>query len=243
MLRYSVDDAREAVALSSNHTEVLRRLGLRPAGGNHRVLKEFLRAHGIGTQHFNPDVARGANFRDRAVRPLDEVLVEGSTYSRAALKRRLFSAGLKERRCEMCGQGERWRGEVLALVLDHANGVPDDNRLENLRILCPNCNATLPTHCGRNNVTRPMLSCARCGERFRARRRSQRYCSSYCGSRAPKPGSRPDLRRVERPPYPELLAMISADGYEATGRRFGVSGSAVRKWRMAYERERDDDAP
>lgn len=239
MPRYSEQEARAAVAVSLNYSETLRRLGLRPAGGNHRVLKAFLAERGISTEHIDPDAGRGANFRSRGSRPLAEILVAGSTYSRSSLKRRLFAEGLKQRRCELCGQGEYWNGGLMALVLDHVNGDPEDNRLENLRIVCPNCNATLDTHCGRKNESLPDLDCARCGERFRARRRGQRYCSAYCGSRGSRKGPRPDLRRVERPPYDELVAMLAADGYEATGRRFGVSGNAVRKWRLNYEREAD----
>jgi hypothetical protein len=39
----------------------------------------------------------------------------------------------------------------MSLIIDHINGVGDDNRLENLQIVCPNCAATLDTHCGRKN--------------------------------------------------------------------------------------------
>lgn len=66
-----------------------------------------------------------------------------SAYSRGRLKQRLFEEGLKERHCELCGQDESWRGRSMSLVLDHINGIPDDNRLANLRIVCPNCAATL----------------------------------------------------------------------------------------------------
>lgn len=76
------------------------------------------------------------------------VLCEHSTCNRLHLKRRLYKEGLKQRRCELCGQNEVWRGRAMALILDHVNGVHDDNRLQNLRIVCPNCNATLDTHCG-----------------------------------------------------------------------------------------------
>lgn len=205
-------------------------------------MKAFLAERGIETDHFDPDIGRGENFRRRESRPLDEILVKGSTYSRKSLKRRLFAEGLKQRRCELCGQGEYWNGGLMALVLDHVNGDAEDNRLENLRVLCPNCNATLDTHCGRNNESLPQLACPRCNAVFRARRRGQRYCSSFCGSQASRKGPRPDLRRVERPPYDDLIAMLAADGYEATGRRFGVSGNAVRKWRLAYEREEAERA-
>lgn len=76
-----------------------------------------------------------------------ELLVENSTTSRGAIKRNLYKEGLKERKCELCGQGEEWNGKKMSLILDHINGINNDNRLENLRIVCPNCNATLDTHC------------------------------------------------------------------------------------------------
>ena len=66
------------------------------------------------------------------------------------LKKRLYIEGLKKRECELCGQGEEWKGKKMSLILDHINGVHDDNRLINLRIVCPNCNATLETHAGKN---------------------------------------------------------------------------------------------
>ncbi len=97
------------------------------------------------------------------------MLVAGSTYQRSQLKERLYAAGLKTRLCELCGQGEDWRGRRMSLILDHINGVADDNRLENLQIVCPNCAATLDTHCGRAN-RHPVegRACLRCGELFRA---------------------------------------------------------------------------
>jgi ribosomal protein S27AE len=72
------------------------------------------------------------------------------------LKERLFNEGLKDRQCEQCGQGELWRGRSMSLILDHINGIPDDNRIENLQIVCPNCAATLDTHCGRKTVAAPL---------------------------------------------------------------------------------------
>jgi hypothetical protein len=172
-----------------------------------------------------------------APRPLEEILVERSSFSRGHLKRRLYAEGLKQPRCELCGQGEMWRGRQMALILDHVNGVGDDHRLENLRIVCPNCAATLDTHCGRNlSNVRP---CLVCGTMFKASNRQQRHCSQRCGglSEASR-RAQTALRRVERPPYEQLLAEIAADGWSATGRRYGVSDNAVRKWVRQYESER-----
>jgi hypothetical protein len=175
--------------------------------------------------------------------PLAEVLVENSTYSRGTLKRRLYSDGLKERRCELCGQDENWYGERMALILDHVNGVANDNRLENLQIVCANCAATLATHCGRNNANLGPRECARCGEAFHPGGAAQRHCSFDCGIHSPGPRDpRPERRKVERPPYDQLIAEIEATSYVAVGRKYGVSDNAVRKWIRWYERERLDDA-
>jgi hypothetical protein len=170
------------------------------------------------------------------------VLVEDSTYSRGSLKRRLFSEGIKARCCELCGQGELWRGRPLALILDHVNGVANDNRLENLQIVCPNCAATLDTHCGRN--MNRMRVCATCGIEFKAGHRAQRWCSPRCAQLG-EPGrvGHLKMRRVERPPYEQLVAEVRAEGFSAVGRRYGVSDNAIRKWIRRYERELSCDPP
>jgi hypothetical protein len=161
------------------------------------------------------------------------------------LKRRLYEAGLKERRCELCGQGEEWRGRRMSLILDHINGVRDDNRLENLRIICPNCAATLETHCGKK--AHPRLTdrrCRGCGKSFRPTYVANRYCSPTCfherqrarGARM-KGVPRPHLRKVERPPFEQLLREIEQTSYLAVARNYGVSDNAIRKWVRQYQRE------
>jgi hypothetical protein len=227
---------RAAVAASSSYAEVLRRLGLRAAGGNHRTVRKYVEdIWRIPTDHFEQHAALAAMPR-RAV-PLEEVLVEGSTYHRGHLKRRLLAEGIKRPVCEMCGQGEVWRGRRMALVLDHINGTHDDHRLENLRILCPNCNATLDTHCGRHKTRRHHdRPCPVCAAVFRPTTGGQRYCSASCAGRGER-NRRAQLarRRAERPAYEQLISEIETLGYAAVGRRYGVSDNAIRKWRRAYE--------
>jgi hypothetical protein len=239
---YSEDEARVAVAESRSYSEVLRRLGMRAAGGNHALLKKWVNEiWRIPTEHFDGGASarRGPSVRAKS---LAEVLVRNSTYSRRTLKRRLFEEGLKERRCELCGQEELWRGRRMALIIDHINGVPDDNRLENLQIVCPNCAATLDTHCGRKNrMERPIRRCKRCDKEFVAKYRGHRYCSQECGLRRDRSELRgipnPDISKVERPPREQLLAEIEATSYLAVGRKYGVSDNAVRKWVRFYEHE------
>lgn len=242
-IRYSEEELRAAVAAGRSVSEALRNLGMCSTGNNRLTFRRYVDEWGIDTSHFDPEAARRAALRRRPSVPLTEVMVENSTYSRRSLKRRLYAEGLKQRRCEICGQGEIWNGRPMSLILDHINGTRDDHRLENLRVVCPNCAATLDTHCGRKNrLPREPRDCLRCGKEFLPKDPRQRYCSAYCGCRWDRRGQpRPGARKVDRPPYERLLAEIEATSYLAVGRRYGVSDNAVRKWVRAYERERGID--
>jgi hypothetical protein len=244
--RYSDEEARAAIAASRSFSEALRRLGMRPAGGNHRTLRLLAERLAVPTDHFDPHAAQREVLRvvSRPI-PLDRILVRGSTYNRQDLKRRLYAEGLKQRACELCGQGELWRGQRMSLILDHINGEATDNRLENLRIVCPNCAATLDTHCGKA-LRRPRTAraCHGCGVLFVAESHAQRYCSHACFARAQAGVPQPHRRVVDRPPLAQLLAEIEASSWSAVGRRYGVSDNAVRKWVRQYERQRSPpDAP
>lgn len=236
--RYTEDEARRAIADARSWSEALRRLGMCHSGGAHEILKKYAALWNIPTDHFDPYAAvRGSGLQRR--QPLEEILVERSTFSRNHLKDRLYKAGLKRPVCELCGIGELWQGRVMGMILDHVNGIADDNRLENLRIVCPNCAATLDTHCARKRrLVRVDQECARCGEPFRPKYKDQRYCSRECGTRWDRSGvARPSARRVDRPPYGQLVREVRVIGYSATGRRYGVTDNAIRKWLRQYERE------
>ena len=231
---YTRAEAEAAIRASYSWSEALRRLGRCPTGGAHPTLKRYAEKWGIATDHFDPSVGRIQSGLRRRI-PLEEVLVERSTFSRSNLKRRLYEAGLKERRCELCGQDEIWNGRRMSLIIDHVNGVRDDNRLENLRIVCPNCAATLDTHCGRN-VPRER-NCKRCGRVFEPRAGDRYFCSLSCAKQGANKGiAHPSRRKVERPSLAQLQKDLREMSFCAVGRKYGVSDNAVRKWLVWYER-------
>ncbi len=137
----------------------------------------------------------------------------------------------------------------MSLILDHVNGIPDDNRIENLRIVCPNCAATLDTHCGcKNRMPPPIRSCKRCGREFTAKYQQHAYCSRQCGSRwdrsalRGKPKPKPNTLKARRPSYEQLMEEIETLGYVAVGCKYGVSDNAVRKWVRFYRRQMEREA-
>jgi hypothetical protein len=149
--RMPSDEFRELMARSESLSAILRHFGLEHKGHNHHTLKARLAAEGIDFGHIDPrPEAVMVRFNRRAVPPLEAVLVENSSYGRHHLKRRLLQSGILKSECAVCGLGPVWMGQPLVMVLDHINGVANDNRLENLRMLCPNCNSQTATYCARN---------------------------------------------------------------------------------------------
>jgi 5-methylcytosine-specific restriction endonuclease McrA len=142
---------RQAVQKSKSIRQVLRRLNLRMAGGNYAQIKKYLKFYRIDTKHFT---GQGWNKGMRGIgKPLiklEDILVRNSDFQSFKLKKRLFLAKLKPQHCEFCGWKRKSKDGRLPLELDHINGDSRDNRLRNLRILCPNCHSLQPTHRGRN---------------------------------------------------------------------------------------------
>jgi hypothetical protein len=143
------EEIAAALAQSRSLAGVLRSLGVR-LGGNQQRLRVRIEQVGLDTSHLvGAGWRRGSTDPVVPAKPIEQVLVKGKRTHTNDLKLRLLREGLKKRACEGCGL-DRWMGKPIPLELEHVNGRRDDNRLRNLKLLCPNCHALTPTYRGRN---------------------------------------------------------------------------------------------
>lgn len=152
VLKLSEKEFRDLVSISDSILEVKLKLGYSSSsGGAAEDVKNRIAQLSIDTSHFT----MGKNTRKYLGNPkyeLQQILVENSTYlNRSMLKKRLVSSGLMEYKCIECDNVGIWNGKKLSLQLDHINGIPNDNRIENLRILCPNCHSQTETYSGKSS--------------------------------------------------------------------------------------------
>lgn len=148
--KWTNEQLAHTVKVVFSYRQVLKRLGLRGAGGNYDLIKRTIKEQKLDISHFK---GKGWNTGMRGIGkpriPLESILVVGSSFQSFKLKNRLFAANLKPMSCEECGWSRKTDDGYLPLELDHINGDRHDNRLENLRVLCPNCHSLKSTHKGR----------------------------------------------------------------------------------------------
>ena len=202
---------------SSTYREVLHEFERNESGASYKTLHRRLKEWNINTSHFlSRSEIMKLNYDTGTIfiKKTNDELFEINNISRATIKNRIVAENLIEYKCKFCGNDGFWNGIKISLILDHINGVNNDNHLENLRFLCPNCNATLETHCKGASalILKPIKI-----RKISPPRLSQRKVK-------------------ERPSLDELNEMLKTMSYRAIGRKYGVSDNAIRRWINLYHK-------
>lgn len=150
----SPEELRRAVSIGDSYAQVARLLGWGNSSWVQGRVKKLIQEAQLDTGHFlGRSAMRGLNGNGRPAQSWETLLVRGRPTTTSRLRERLLEAGLLLPECVSCA-GVEWQGRPIPLELDHINGDRTDNRLENLRLLCPNCHAQTDTYRGRN-IGRP----------------------------------------------------------------------------------------
>ena len=142
-------------------------------------------------------------------------------------KFKLIQSHKLENKCAVCGLGSEWQGKELILVLDYINGIQTDNRVSNLRLLCPNCNSQQYNPIIKDKLMKksnPKRPCKRCGMPSSINTKSGlcKKCSSIM------------LRKKEWPSTEQLEEDLKKLSWRAAGRKYNVSDNTVRRWAEQY---------
>ena len=183
---YQKDKLEQIVSESYSFAEALRKIGLRDVGSNFKTIKKYVEEYNIDTSHFRGQTwNKGMGNTDYAAyNKLENILKENTNFKSDTLKYRLVKEGLKQWKCEKCGNEGVWEGKELVLELHHINGNHYDNRLENLQILCPNCHSQTDNFRNKNSTkaVKPkkrvlyIRKCDYCGKEFRSNKKNKRFC-------------------------------------------------------------------
>lgn len=219
----SDEQFREIVESSISYAEVMRKLGYTANRGNsYSGVKEKIKSLNIDTSHFK---GQSHGTSDTTRYSLEEILVKDSPYTNmTSLKKRILDNNLLDYKCAICGITE-WNNKPLVLQLDHINGDNRDNRLENLRLLCPNCHSQTETFCRKNVVEKEPKKyyCERCGAEITRGAKLCKECSSVSSRKV-----------LERPSSEDLLSLLLSNTFVEVGQMYGVSDNTIRGWCREY---------
>lgn len=229
---------REAVETTTSYADAIRHLNKEPNGGNYRWLKVHIKRLGLSTDHFlSRSEISAKGHRDHPREPIykisheDLFSKESTCYSTKTIKKRLVKSQAITYECSVC-KIKDWQEKAISLHLDHINGDPLDHRIENLRLLCPNCHSQTNTYCSRNRkgkVPAPPTLCRECQSPISRGAIKCRGCRSKPKQLAEKI---PIIRKTKivYPPTEQLVELCKEHGFCEIGRRLGVSDNAIRRY-------------
>lgn len=223
--KYKPEDVEKIVQNCTSMKQLAEQLGYSKNGGTSRkTISKYCEYYNISLEHFIN------SSKEIIKRNPENIFIKNSTATQATLRRWYEKGNYTEYKCSICGQEPFWNGKELTLTLDHINGDNTDDRLENLRWVCPNCDRQLDTFCSKNmnydirKHKKQISYCKMCGKEISL---NATYCNRCRGLQD---------RTVERPSTEDLKQILlnNNGNFTAVGRIFGVKDNTIRKWCKSY---------
>lgn len=212
---------RDAVKNSKSLSDVARTIGIKALGSNFKTIKKYIALWNLNTSHFGVDW-KSITAKARSSMKIisnENLFVENSTIASKHIKSRYLQTR-PVKTCDLCFI-HMWHGQELILQLDHINGVNSDNRLENLRLLCPNCHSLTSTFCGKNRKDK--------------REKKKYFCPDCnveisCGANKCLACARKSSKNsICWPPKEEVIKLTEEHGFVGAGKILNCSDNAIRK--------------
>lgn len=219
---------------------ILKDFGMLNKGNNFKTLNRRIKEENIDTKHITKNYRNTMPAILKNIIPLEKILIEHSTYVNGnGLKKKLFKEALLENKCYECGQLPVWNNKPLSLHLDHINGIHNDNRIENLRILCPHCHSQTETFAGKNKHYKYKFESDEAinntkKERVKNNNIQKNKCID-CNVCITKNHTRCikcnglKKNKINWPTDEELILLIKNSNFVQVGKILGVSDNAIRK--------------
>lgn len=234
----------EAVKTSFSIAEVLRKLNVEPHGSSNRVFKNRAGKLNLDLSHFTGrGHLKGKTHNYNEVMSLDVVMIADSSHClNESIKKRIINDGLLINECVKCKTKNIWNNKPITLHFDHINGNSFDHRLENLRILCPNCHSQTKTYKNKNNIKDPNKINNKSVVKRRIKKENKceiclieccpnsKYCIECFNSNRKELQTKYEYKtKIEWPSTEELINRANNTSFLQVGRELGVSDNAVRK--------------
>lgn len=224
--QYTKTELEQIVSISTSYHDLARKLGYSNtcSGDTIKNLRKWF--EDFDTSHFQTSNSIMDSLQ-KELNPEDIFIINSKT-PQSTLRRYYKKGNYSEYKCSICGQEPIWNSKELTLILDHINGINNDDNLENLRWVCPNCNQQLDTT-GSKNPHRKIFAkkyyCQDCGKEI------SKGSNRCMGCEAKSRMIPLDEMRVSRE---ELKDLIRNKSFVEIGRQFSVTDNSIRKWCKKY---------
>lgn len=212
---WNVELLRNVVKDCVNFGEVLDKLQIPRQGNNTKTLRGILDKEKIDYSHFT---GRAREYVKPGVKDINYYLTNQGYIKTSSLKEKLLKEGLKQNKCECCGITE-WNGKPLVMQLHHIDGNHNNNFLDNLQMLCPNCHSQTENYCGSANTAKKYY-CPDCGREIN---KGSKYCSVCYHKHQSNKGSCPEMEQL-------INDFIELKSFTRVGNKYDVTDNSIRKW-------------